>query len=98
MEARCREDRHDGPPAGRLRTGGNLARALRFGNRTEPRRVRDRGGRSEVHVPDESLWLGSAAVAQWGLSRGERDGRDTRSSRLELRAQGLSALLHALLV
>ena len=75
----------------------DLARALDLGRRAEAGRLRDRRGRREADLHDEPVRLGPAAVAKSPL-RPRRLGRDRRGSRLELRARGLPALLHALRV
>ena len=78
------------PPGGRTPTSGTGP---------EPGRLHDRGGRREVHLPDEPLRLaasGSGATARYegedayGVTRG--------GARLVLRPRGLPALLHALRV
>ena len=76
----------------------NLARALVQRHRTAPRGVHDHRGRREVHVRDEPVRLWPAARADGALRGAERPRRDPRGTRLELRARGVPAVLHALLV
>ena len=53
------------------RAGGHLAGALGQRHRAEPGRLHDRGGRGEVHLRDEPLRLGPAALAERARYEGE---------------------------
>src|SRR4051794_37399878 len=96
LEARRGADRSDGPQGRRPGARRHLARPLRQRHRPEPRRVHDHRGRREAHVRDEPVRLGAAARAQRALRRRRRVRHHERGARLELRSQGLPALLHAL--
>ena len=85
-------------PADRAGAGGDVARALLQRHRSASGSVHDRRGRREVHVRDEPLWLRSASGANGTLRGSERARQDPIRARLELRARGVSAVLHALLV
>jgi len=77
--------------------GGDLAANSGSATGEKPGRLHhDRGGRGEIHLRDEPLRFGSAALAerrlQWrGRLRGHRKG-----PRLVVRPRGLTALLHPL--
>src|SRR4051794_38103689 len=96
LEARRADDRVDGPARGRAGARGYVARALGKRHRPLPGRVHDHGGRREAHVRDEPVRLGAAARAQRPLRRRGCVRDHERRARLELRPQGLPALLHPL--
>ena len=68
----CGGDREAGPPLDGPCARGQLARAFVQRHRTAPRRLHDHRGRREVHVRDEPVRVGTAAVAQRRVRGAER--------------------------